>query len=102
MRNLEQLPKSFQVLYNEGLNLLEHIVDYLDSWPARSGKRVMSFENTAKPHQEAAFSIIIDTRLWFNKLKLEVLPYTLKSQNYLTRSLADVELAIKKKREVVD
>ncbi len=91
-----KLPENIQQLYEDGQKLKENILIFLDAWPKDEKSFAITFEKTDVSHQDAVSKLIIETRRWFNKLNLEVLPHIVYDRQFIYFTLRKVEAAIKK------
>lgn len=100
MSNFDKLPQHVQELYNEGCNLKDRILVFLDEWPEgiKSGYGD-SLKYVSESHKEAINELIIELRQWFNTLYAEIIPQTVFSKEEVSELLHKVELATK--RQVV-
>lgn len=92
----KDLSENISDLYDKGYKLKEKILNFLEKWPVNEKNEEIFWENTDNDHKEAVNNLIIETRQWFNSVKVLIVPYTLYPEQHLYYILRQVEAAIKK------
>lgn len=82
-------------LYEEGEKLSIEILSFLKRWPLDERDHEKKFEELDEPHRAEADELIERTRMWFNTIKLQVLPYLVYDSSFLYYTLRAVEASIK-------
>jgi nucleoside 2-deoxyribosyltransferase len=82
-------------LYEEGEKLRVEILAFLQRWPRDERNHEKRFEELDEPHHAEADELIERTRMWFNIIKLQVLPYLVYDSSFLYYTLRAVEASIK-------
>ena len=90
------LPENIQHLYDEGYKLKDRIINFLERWPVNEKNEAIYWTNTNENHKNAVSDLTNDTQIWFNSLKINVLPYVLYNREYLCYTMRQVIAAIKK------
>src|SRR3989338_1862316 len=90
------LPENIQHLYDEGYKLKDRIINFFERWPVNEKNEAIYWTNTNENHKNAVSDLTNDTQIWFNSLKINVLPYVLYNREYLCYTMRQVAAAIKK------
>jgi hypothetical protein len=93
MSTTDKMPHNFQKIYDDGRNLLERILKFLNERPLDES----SYFIKQPEIEEAMNDLGMDTQRWFNALAVEVLPYTIYDKRYLSDTLDGVLKVIRLK-----
>lgn len=86
MSATDQMPQNIQKLYDDGRNLLERILKFLDERPLDDSSNFINQPEI----EETINEMIMAAQRWFNTLAIEVLPYTIYDKRYLSDTLDGV------------
>ena len=72
----QELPLSLRLTYEAGTNLREAIQTHLASWPVGQRNFSVSYEDAPDDVRRTADDLVDRAATWFNRVTVNVLPYT--------------------------
>ena len=97
---LQSANVAYKDLIDAGERLKERVLQFLSNWPRTPKGQEMDWNETDSQHYEAAHQLTIETRHWFNLLKLKIAPLIVYDSSSLYFNLRYVEAAIHKRRYI--
>jgi hypothetical protein len=99
-RSIDNPNVAYNNLIEAGEKLKERILLFLSNWPRTPKGPEMDWKETDSQHKEEAHKLIIETRRWFNILKLQIAPMILYDPSSLYCALRHVEAGIRMRQYI--